>query len=154
MRILFEFRPAPGRPPDDRKACLPEGYSIHRIDAPLAEQLQRDLVDAGVGPWFDDVWGSIARFLEHGFGFVVQRDGAIVSNCRAWSVKDGVAAIQVSTRARHRQLGLGTAVCRAFIEHCLANGIQPEYSCLEENTASAALAEKLGFVRTGLVADE
>lgn len=153
MRIVFAFQPSPGRPPLDWPERLPIGYTIERIDAPIAQQLQGDLEAAGNPPWFDEVWGGIERFLVAGFGFVVLHKGAIVSNCRSWSVKDGAAAIQVSTRARYRQLGLATVVCSAYIAHCQAAGITPEYSCVQENSASAALAGKLGFVPTGLTRD-
>ena len=153
MRIVFDFRPSEGRPLLDWQERLPTGFTVQRINSQIAEQLQRDLVAASSAPWFDTVWGGIENFLGAGFGFAVLYDGAIVSNCRSWSVRESVAAIQVSTRMRYRQLGLATLVCSAFIEYCLANGIQPEYSCIEENTASAALAEKLGFVQIGLTED-
>jgi RimJ/RimL family protein N-acetyltransferase len=153
MRIVFDFQPSQGRPLLDWQQRLPAGFTVQRIDAGIAEQLQHDLVAAGIAPWFDAVWGGIENFLRAGFGFVVVHEGAVVSNCRAWSVREGVAAIQVSTRARYRQLGLATIVCSAFIEHYRVHGITPEYSCVEENVASAALAERLGFVPTGLVED-
>ena len=150
-RILFEYRPSHGRPPQDWQQRLPKGFTVERIDAAIAAQLQSDLVEAGIAPWFDTVWGSIERFLDGGFGFVVMHEGAIISNCRSWSITEGVAAIQVSTRSRYRQSGLATLVCCAFIERCAECGFTPEYSCDAENVASAALAEKLGFVRVGLV---
>ena len=153
MRLVFDFQPSEGQPRLDWKERLPAGFTIQRINNQIAEQLQRDLVAAGIPPWFDTVWGGIENFLRAGFGFAVLYEEAVVSNCRAWSVRDNRAAIQVSTRVRYRQLGLATLVCSAFIEHCRTNGITPEYSCLEENMASAALAEKLGFVRTGLMED-
>jgi RimJ/RimL family protein N-acetyltransferase len=153
MRIVFDFQPSEERPILDWKDRLPADFTIQRINTEIAEQLQRDLVAAGGTPWFDVVWGGIENFLKEGFGFAVLYEGAVVSNCRAWSVRESVAAIQVSTRMPYRQLGLATLVCSAFIEHCRVNGITPEYSCLEGNMASAALAEKLGFVRTGLMED-
>lgn len=160
MRIIFDFQPSPDHPPIDWRERIPPGFAIRPIDAAIAARLQEDLIVAGRGPWFDQVWGSIPQFLEQGFGFVAEweGDGApfLAANCRACpmagngqGIKDVVAAIQVSTRARFQGQGLATLVCAAFIEHCLELGMTPEYSCEEENTASVALALKLGFVPIG-----
>lgn len=156
MRIIFDFQPSTECPPLDWRERVPSGFAIRRIDTDIAARLQADLVAAGRGPWFEEVWGSIPEFLEQGFGFVAEweGDGApfLAANCRStrWQgIQDGVASIQVSTRVRFQGQGLATLVCAAFIEHCLAQGLTPEYSCEEENTASAALALKLGFVPIG-----
>ncbi len=112
----------------------------------LAIELQENLVAAGGAPWFDDLWGSPKGFVENGFGFVAVGSEGIACNCRACWVKDAVVPLQVSTRIYARGRGLATVVCRAFIEHCLANEWMPEYSCVSDNYASIALAAKLGFV--------
>ena len=153
MRINFEFRPSEGCPPLEWRKLIPEGFEVRRIDSEIASRLQANLITAGVGPWFDQVWGNISEFLNGGFGFIAECEveGApfLASNCRSWSVQGGVASIQVSTRAAFRGQGLAVLVCSAFIEHCLEHGLTPEYSCEEENSASAALALKLGFVPVG-----
>ena len=152
-RIIFDYRPAPVHLSPGRHEPLPHGFTVWRINKNIAEQLQRDLIAAGNQPWFDAIWGGIEPFLESGFGFVILYDGDIVSNCRSSSVENGVAAIQVSTRMKYRKMNLATVVCSAFIEHCVALGIEPEYSCLEENAASAALGAKLGFIPSRVVED-
>ncbi len=165
MRIVFEFRPSPDRPPLNWRERIPDGFTISRMNADSAARLQADLIVGGRRPWFDQEWESIPQFLEHGFGFVAEWHGDgvpfIAANCRACpmtgnglGIKDGIAPIQVSTRARFQHQGLATLVCAAFIEHCLECGMTPEYGCDEENTNSAALALKLGFVPVGKVPSE
>lgn len=154
MRIVFEYRPQPQHVSSDFRALLPPGLALQRIDAAIAGRLQEDLVAAGNPPWFDKIWGGIDAFLAGGFGYAILNDGAVVSNCRSWSVIDGVAAIQVSTRGAFRERGLGCIVCSAFVEDCRSRGLQPEYSCVEENSASYSLASKLGFVAVGKVDEE
>ena len=160
MRIIFDFQPSFGRPPLDWREGVPVGFTIRAIDGDIATRLQADLVAVGRGAWFDEVWGGIPDFLEQAFGFIAEweDDGIpfIAANCRACpmagngqGIRDGVAPIQVSTRVRFQKQGLATLVCAAFIEHCLELGMTPEYGCEEENTASAALALKLGFVPIG-----
>jgi RimJ/RimL family protein N-acetyltransferase len=160
VRIIFDFQPSPDRPPLDWRERLPADFTLRRMDTDIATRLQADLIALGRGPWFDEVWGGIPQFLEQAFGFVVEWEGDdtpfIAANCRACpmpeneqGIKDSVVPIQVSTRVRFQKQGLATLVCAAFIEHCLELGMTPEYGCEEENTASAALALKLGFVPIG-----
>ena len=117
-----------------------------RMDESLARELRGNLIAAGNPCWFEQHWGGIEGFLERGFGFAAVGENGIASNCRAPWVKDGLVPIQVSTRVYARRCGLGSVVCRAFIEHCLARGLTPTYECDEDNLPSAALALKLGFV--------
>lgn len=154
MRILFDYRPSAENAGCNWRAVLPAHVTLERIDETLAQSLQRDLVAAGNAPWFDHIWGGIDRFLQLGFGYAVVHEGSVVSNCRTHSVNAGVAAIQVSTRYAYRRQGLAFVTCRAFLEHCSAHGLQPEYSCLEENAASVALALRLGFVQVGKTHDD
>ena len=143
-RRTFEFRPPPELVDSDWRLDVPDGFIVKRMDRALASQLRDNLVAAGIPDWFKQHWGGIDTFLEHGFGFVAVGEEGIASNCRAAWVKNGEAPIQVSTRQYARRTGLGTLVCRAFIEHCLASGLTPVYECDEDNFASIALAEKLG----------
>ncbi len=162
MRIIFDYQPSANRPSLNWQDHIPTGFTIRRMDADIVARLQADLVAGGRGPWFDEVWGGIPQFLEQAFGFVAEWEGDgepfIAANCRACpmagngqGVKDRVVAIQVSTRARFQRQGLATLVCAAFIEYCLEHGMTPEYGCDEENTASAGLALKLGFVPVGKI---
>jgi predicted GNAT family acetyltransferase len=51
----------------------------------------------------------------------------------------------VATVMDQRGKGLATLVTAACLEHCQANGFQPNWHCLDENTASWLIAEKIGF---------
>lgn len=149
MRITFEFRPVEGRPPCEWRERIPVGFSISRIDADLAASLDADLTEALGYSWFNTVWGGVEGFLANGFGFVAEYQGSdgprLASNCRQWGSHDGLAPIQVSTRAAFRGRGLATLVGAAFVEECLRRGMSPEYSCEADNVASIRLAAKLGF---------
>ena len=146
MRLVFKCGQSPLPLPPGWRETVPAGFVIRRLDRPLAEQLQADLVAHGNSPWFDRIWGGVDNFLNDGFGFVAIGPEGIASNCRASSVTNGVAEIQVSTRSHGRRQGLATLVCRAFVEHCLIVGLTPAYACDEDNLASIGLAKKLGFV--------
>ncbi len=59
------------------------------------------------------------------------------------------AEIAVNTRPTHRRQGWGRAVVRALSGHLLDSGRTPLYVVAEDNEASAALAESIGFTDTG-----
>ena len=111
----------------------PAGYCIRRMDRELAEQV--GVVGA---------WSNVERFLEKGFGFCVIRDDEIVSCCDTVFVGDNRAETSIETNERYRRQGFGTLATCAFIEHCLEQGIRPEWGTFFDQAAMMAL--KLGFV--------
>jgi len=79
---------------------IPTGYTLRQIDAELAARVS--------GPV--EIWGSIERFLAHGFGFCVMRDDKVVSNCQTTAVGDRRAEIGIGTEEAYRRLGLATLI--------------------------------------------
>lgn len=118
-----------------RKA-LPEGYVVRRYDRVLAE-----------GQDLAEFWGSIDAFLRHGFGFAVTQGDEVVSRCHTVLVGAKMAEISISTAEPYRRRGFATRAACAFIDHCLAIGVTPAWSCWDNNTVSRYLAEHLGFVQ-------
>src|SRR5690606_5763584 len=57
--------------------------------------------------------------------------------------------IAVNTRPQFRRQGRGRSVVAALSGHLIDSGRVPLYVVAEENTASAGLAESVGFVDTG-----
>jgi len=135
IRTSFDFDPLRFRERHSGwRERMPAGYLVQRIDAQIAARVS--------GPV--EIWGSIERFLAHGFGFCVIRDDRIVSNCQTVAVGDRRAEIGIGTGEAYRRQGLATLAGCAYLEHCLANDLQPEWQCYY-NVASELLAEKLGF---------
>lgn len=66
-----------------------------------------------------------------------------------WQSPD-FAEIAVNTRPMSRRQGWGRVVVQALSGHILDSGRSPLYVVAEENEASAALAESVGFVDTGV----
>ncbi len=59
------------------------------------------------------------------------------------------AEIAVSTRPQYRRQGWGRSVVAALSGYLIENGRTPLYVVSEENSASASLAESVGFADTG-----
>lgn len=119
---------------------IPSGFSLQRLDAGTA-------LEVGGIP---ELWGTVENFLSNGFGFCLideaQPDArsGFASSAQTVFVGDHRAETGAGTRQAYRIRGLATAVCCAFIDHCLQSGIHPDWGCVL-NEASEKLAYKLGY---------
>jgi hypothetical protein len=123
------------------RSRVPEGLRVQRMDGALA--LQSD-------PVLDFLWGGIDRFIARAFGYCVLAGDQVVSRCSPVALGDKRFETGVGTVEAYRRRGLATLACCAFIEHCLAVGLAPEWGCIDEEP-SKALALKLGFVSAAQV---
>lgn len=115
-------------------ANLPEQYSSCPLDDRIYSQL----------PMPASFWAP-----ETGrFGTAVVDGGKIASTCFAVFVGGGMAEVSIETEEAYRRQGLALEVTRAFFAACQARGLYPNWACWQEKEASAALAEKLGFVQS------
>ncbi len=119
--------------------ALPEGYSIRRIDGELYDTVLKD------GTFKDcvSVFETKERFLSLGRGFVVMKDGKIVSAASSYSRGLRCIDLEVTTLKEERKKGLASAVCATLILACLDEGIYPAWDAA--NLMSVRLAEKLGY---------
>jgi RimJ/RimL family protein N-acetyltransferase len=136
-RVNFKFDP-PLFLERHRKSVLPAGWSLR----PMTET-EFDLPDVSVVP--SAFWCDPAQFLSHGGGLCVVRDGQVgaiaFTSCRFGDELE----IGIETRPAFRGQGLARALSIAMIERCLADGLEPIWSCRKENTSSFLLAKQLGF---------
>jgi RimJ/RimL family protein N-acetyltransferase len=91
--------------------------------------------------------GTVDRFVNTGLGYVLVDREEIVSLCFSSFVAGNVHVIDIETRASHRRKGYAEIVAGAFVAACIGKHLQPHWDCMAENTASARLAEKLGFTQ-------
>ncbi len=119
--------------------ALPEGYAFREIDSEiydicLKEELFEDCVS---------VFGSKEKYLELGRGYVIMKDGRIVSAASSYSRYRGGIDIEIDTVKEERHKGLGSAVAAKLILRCLSEGLYPAWDAA--NKLSVRLAEKLGY---------
>ncbi len=120
-------------------SSLPEGYEIRRVDGDLYDKcLAEPLFTDGVCHF-----GSRESYLEQGRGFVVLKDGEIVSMASSYTVYREGIEIEIDTVEAERRKGLATAVGAALILSCLRDGLYPSWDAA--NMDSVRLAEKLGY---------
>ncbi|WP_326540940.1 GNAT family N-acetyltransferase [Pseudorhodoferax sp.] len=140
-RLDFDFVPSKFALPNGWEDTIPSGYALRRIDRTLMEQVRGELL-----PYSRSYWRSAADFERDGVGFCLIHQEAIVSVCYTCFAWNGHHDIDVMTVESQRRRGLGRVVACAFIDHCLANGLTPNWDCWSKNQPSVALAARLGFV--------
>lgn len=124
----------------DTPDMLPEAFQLIIMDEALFERYVKEM-DSSYG----DLWISAENFLSKGFGFCIVKNQDLVSACNTYYVSEGRAEIDIATKEAYRRMGFASVTCRAFIHHCLQQGIEPIWDCDNGNTYSKVLAEKLGF---------
>ena len=120
-------------------SSLKDGYEIKRIDSELYDECLSN-------PMFEDfvsVFESKEQYLAIGRGFVITKDGKIVSGASSYSrYLDGIE-IEVDTLEEERRKGLASIACSKLILSCLDDGLYPSWDAA--NNESVKLAEKLGY---------
>ena len=133
------------RGPADAVA-LPDGYTLRAIDADVVPRLRGF-------DYYVAMFGSVTQALAGTVGSCVLWQDAVVSEAVAGPFARGLAEIGVGTEAAHQGKGLATAVAACVIGACEERGFQPFWNAAAQNSASIALARRLGFrhARTALV---
>ena len=121
---------------------VPKGMRVMQMDAELARRGE-DMFHVVAA----QTWGSVERFLESGFGFVVvSENGDLVGAISTFGIGEGMAEIDIATHKDYRRRGLATLMGCAFVDHCLSHKLTPSWTANYGNYGSMATARKLGFV--------
>jgi len=95
-----------------------------------------------------DYWKTPEQFASIAKAFTVMIDNKPASTAFTSARHDDKLEIGIETAKEHQGKGLGYLACAKLIEYCIANNLEPVWSCRLENTGSVKLAEKLGFAET------
>ena len=120
-------------------AALPEGYVLRPIDGALYEQCLLSPVTCD----FVSSFASKEQYLALGRGFVILKDGRIVSGASSYTRYTSGIEIEVDTVREERRKHLALTACAALILHCLEEGLYPSWDA--HNPGSVRLAEMLGY---------
>lgn len=112
----------------------------------VVKPMDRDLFDAC--QWRElhcRACGGAEQFLSNGIGYCMLRRGRIVCEGYAAFIGGGLADIGVITHAEHRHQGYAWMTCAHVVAECEMRGMETRWACDVANTASAAVARKLGY---------
>ena len=133
-RFFFAYpadRTVPGFPPA-------EGYGVRRITPDIIGGIRGNIT-----PSFS--WDSTDAFLEKSAGYCVLSGDRPAAWAFGAAVSAGEIDIGVETCPDFRGRGLASAAAAAMVRFTLSSGRRPVWACSSENTASRALALRLGF---------
>ena len=127
-------------------AKMPAGFKLEMIDEDFLFSSGYDNIEFVIGE-VRQMWPSIDRFIDHGFGFSLVTSGKVVSWCTSEYVSKDRCGIGIETLREYQNRGLATIAASAFVEHSLQRGIKPHWECDVENLVSRRVAEKIGFMK-------
>jgi GNAT superfamily N-acetyltransferase len=134
----------------DGRACLPDGFTMARIDEQILGSELRG-IDV-MREWVLGPWRSAADLARSEIGFCLIHGDELVSWCVSEYTCEPVPGegracqVGIYTREGYRRRGFATLVASATVERCLAEGIERiGWHCWGRNVASAATAERVGF---------
>lgn len=115
---------------------------------PITPQMLRSGLDyaTAVDGWVRSFWRSYDDFLVTGFGHCLLLERAIASWCLTVYASAGEVEFGVATAPTHRSRGYATLVAAACVDEAHDRRLTPHWQCWEDNKASVAVAEKVGFV--------
>lgn len=118
---------------------LPKGYALREIDGEIYDLCLKNsqMMD------FVSSFQSQDDYVRNGRGFVIMKDGQIVSGASSYSRSRQAIEIEVDTITGERRKGLASIACAALILKCLEEGLYPSWDA--QNMNSVRLAEKLGY---------
>ena len=122
--------------------ALPAPFSLRRLDAELARQL-----DDGLVPHALQVFPGAADFAANGLGFGAVLEGRLACAATSYTWSSRRAEVAIATRPEFRGRGLAAAAAAAFMGHCLDDGRVPCWSA--SNPVSQRLAVRLGYEPAG-----
>ncbi len=95
--------------------------------------------------WILSFWPSVEAFVSRGIGYCLLADETIASWCLSVFVCDRRYELGLETAPPFRRRNYASLTAAACVEHCLDGGLEPLWHCGENNPASSAVAEKVGF---------
>ena len=129
----------------DFERQLPPSYSIKQVSCPAEV---KGLIQMGDGLIDFPNFPTPEDFLNRGIGFLIERNGEIVSGCTSYAVGGGRFDISVRTRQEYQRRGLAQAVAARMISYCLQEDIEPCWDAPSE--AGGNLGKKLGYTHAKL----
>jgi ribosomal protein S18 acetylase RimI-like enzyme len=115
----------------DSTVQIPTGFENHELACGMIERN----------------WGTESNFAKKAVGFCITTKTSIVSIACSSCEAGATHAIEIETDEAYRRRGLAEIVAQALLNAHANLGVLSHWDCMEDNHASARLAEKLGLVK-------
>lgn len=127
---------------DNAEFDMPKEFELKELDARLLSKVSGNIVPSLF-------WESSNDFLLKGKGYCVVHNEEVASWAFSAAVSSQEIDIGIETNLKYQKQGLGMIVAKRMMQYAIEQGKKPVWACHYQNTASAKMAEKLGFVKTG-----
>jgi RimJ/RimL family protein N-acetyltransferase len=131
-------------------AVLPESTEPAPPDARVRRMTAADTLAATrLDPeqaWIASTWGGPAMLAATGLAWAAFVDGTPVAVAAPFYVGDHFEDLGVVTEPEHRRQGLSRSCAAAVVADVRSRGHTPTWTTSPDNTASRAVAQRLGFV--------
>ena len=136
-RLFFEYPDGKAVPEYD----LPEGFE-------LAAMYEKNipLLKGRIVPSFS--WDSTEAFLKNGTGRCIMHGQNAAAGAFSAAISSEELDIGIETAPEYQRRGLAYCAAASMIEEALRQNKKPVWACHAENTGSAGLAQKLGYIKT------
>lgn len=126
---------------------IPGEYQIRKVDHAFWELLAEGKYENAdfIHSRLLDSWYSFKDFEDKSIAYCTICDRRIVAVMIGTASFRRCIAIDIETEENHRNRGLAFAMAVEFIADSLEHGYTPQWDCVESNTGSYHLAQKLGF---------
>ena len=126
----------------------PRRAILHRLDGEV-ESISEQSVD--IASVDQQLLGSLppelASEVEGAYVAALRRvEGIVISACSAASITETLWDVGIDTMEGHRRQGHARACYLALASHLGAQGLLPVWGAYDDNEASLAMAESLGFI--------
>ncbi|MBO0992460.1 GNAT family N-acetyltransferase [Bacillus sp. SD088] len=127
-----------------REPIIAMGYEAIKIDQSFLKSSlvqNRKFLQAKIL----ESWSSIEDYLSNGIGYCMLDENEIASVCFSGFVAGNIHSVHIETLAAHQGRKLAQKAAHLFIQDCFEQNLIPHWECMEENKASVAVAENIGF---------
>lgn len=130
----------------DFSHLIPEKYQLEDITPELYRNNDYALHNISyLHSKIDTFWSSPSDFFKNGIGYCIVDDNKVVSLCFSSFVYKTTHCIDIETLSSHQNKQLAQFAAYAFVQRCLHENLVPYWDCMDSNTVSKKIAEKIGL---------
>jgi len=127
--------------------ALPAGYEVLEISGGFSSGVSVAIQNYEViFSEIEKAWGSAAKFLERGKGFVAVQDNVICGFASTHFLYDNTYSFGTETYGPHKRKGLSSFLSMKLADEVTSKGANVRWDCMESNVASQKTAKKVGLV--------
>ena len=127
-------------------------WSLDNRPQPKSERIvirnikSSDLMESSLCKSVMTKWGTAENFFSKGYGVLAEDESnGVLGYCFAGAIGAGCVELSIKVHNDYQNKGIGTKLGYEFLQISKDKDLNPTWTCMESNTSSVKLAERLGF---------